>query len=111
MSRAVNLRQALAGLAMAILLCVGAVPGSLADSAAEVGQLIAEAEEKHAQAREQGHGWSSTVDLLSSAKAELSAGDVARALAIAERALLTANASLEQAADEQQAWRARVPAK
>ncbi len=54
------------------------------------------------------HGWSVTRPLMDDVRAALAAGDEAAALVAAERALLTAEKSLEQALAEAEAWRDRV---
>jgi capsule polysaccharide export protein KpsE/RkpR len=47
--------------------------------------------------------------LIDEATATLQAGDMVRARELAERALATAVASIEQADLEAQSWRSRVP--
>ena len=86
-------------------LCFGA--GAVADQAT-VEDTLARAEVAHEQALALEHGWSVTRPLMDEARAALAAGDDAAALAAAERALLTAEKSLEQAHAEADAWQGRV---
>ncbi len=85
-----------------------AVPALAADSGAVV-EMIAQAEQKQSQAREQEHAWSVTNDYIEEARRQLDDGNVEAASKAAARALKSANVSLEQAAVEADAWRARVP--
>ena len=71
--------------------------------------LIAQAEASLAQAITLGHAWTVTRPLIDDATAALQAGDRARARELAERALATARASIEQANLEAKTWRSRVP--
>jgi leucyl aminopeptidase len=74
-----------------------------------VSELIAQAEAGLAQATALGHAWTVTRPLIDEATATLQAGDMVRARELAERALATAVASIEQADLEAQSWRSRVP--
>jgi len=74
-----------------------------------VSELIAQAEAGLAQATALGHAWTVTRPLIHEATATLQAGDMVRARELAERALATAVASVEQADLEAQTWRSRVP--
>jgi len=79
-------------------------PGQvLADPAA----ILERATLIHKQALAKEHGWSVTATLIAEAQAAMVAGDE-RAQELAERALLCAEQSLEQAEREQHSWRARV---
>jgi hypothetical protein len=74
-----------------------------------VSELIAQAEAGLAQATALGHAWTVTRPLIDDAAATLQAGDIVRARELAERALATAQAAVEQANLEAKTWRSRVP--
>ncbi len=74
-----------------------------------VDALIAEAEELYQQAKEKEHAWIVTSRSIAEAKEALAAGDEATARQAAEKAVMTAEASLKQAEDEALAWQSRVP--
>ena len=76
---------------------------------ATVPEIISQAEAKYAEALALSHAWTTTRTLIEKASAALAAGDAGKARALAEQALATAEASLEQAEVEEQAWQSRVP--
>ena len=73
-----------------------------------VAAIIAEAEKVHLAAREKEHAWTVTGKHLKDAKEALAAGRTEAALVSAERALITAKASLKQAEIESVAWKDRA---
>jgi hypothetical protein len=89
-------------------LVLSAQPALAADADA-VAATIAQAQQKQQQARDRQYAWSVTNDYIAEARRLLDAGDVDAAAAVAQRALKTASASLEQSAAEANAWPARVP--
>ena len=108
--RARLLRRVL--LAGTVILVIGggsAFGAEVDDPRVLVSGLIAQAELGLAQATTQGHAWTVTQPLIDEATATLQSGDVVRARELAERALATAVASIEQADLEAQTWRSRVP--
>lgn len=74
-----------------------------------IDELITQAEASHAEAATLSHAWTTTRTLIDEASAALEAGDSASARALAEQALATAIASVEQGRVEAQAWQSRVP--
>jgi hypothetical protein len=76
---------------------------------ASVDELIAQAEASYAEAVTMSHAWTTTRTLIDKASAALKAGDSGSARALAEQALATAIASVEQGRVEAQAWQSRVP--
>lgn len=76
---------------------------------ADPAATLAKADAVYEKALALGHGWSVTQPLIDEAHAALAGGDQLKAQALADRALLTAEQSLEQAEREQTAWRSRVP--
>ncbi|MBE9538751.1 MAG: hypothetical protein IMF06_06685 [Proteobacteria bacterium] len=76
---------------------------------ATVPEIISQAEAKYAEAAALSHAWTTTRTLIEQARAALEAGDAGKARALAEQALATAVASVEQAGVEAQAWQSRVP--
>ena len=89
-----------------LLMLVFSAPGFTADSTEAI---IAEVERKQAAAREREYAWTVTEQYLAESRAALAAGDKTGAHAAAQRALLAVDASLQQAAQEDEAWRSRVP--
>lgn len=89
-----------------LLIVACAEPDKPADS---IQDIIGQAQAAHQTAAEQGHAWTRTSQLLASAKDKLSKGEERAAMVDAQRALLTANASVAQAANEEIAWKGRVP--
>ena len=81
---------------------------ALAGCASEFERLYNEAERLHIEAAAKGFEWLTTADLLEQARAEAAAGDEEAALALAERARFQANAALQQADREAEAWKRRV---
>jgi hypothetical protein len=79
-----------------------------ATPADDVQAMLARAESAYQEALALEHGWAVTEPLIAEARAALAGGDLAAAQAIAERALLTAEQSLEQARSERDAWAGRV---
>ena len=90
-------------------LCSAVAHGEGKVSAKNVSAVIMHAVEVQQQARSAGHGWTITADYISQAESELASGEMDAAMAAAERALLTASKSVEQAETEKSAWQARVP--
>ncbi len=88
------------------LIAACAEPDNTADS---IEDIIGKAEAAHQTAAEQGHAWTKTAQFLASAKDKLANGEEGAAMVDAQRALLTANASVAQAANEEIAWKGRVP--
>ena len=84
-----------------------AVAAHAAD-AESVEAILEQAQAVHGQALALEHGWSVTQPFIDDARAALAAGDEDSARALAERALLTAEKSLEQAKTESTAWKERV---
>jgi len=80
-----------------------------APPADDVSSIIAQAQAKHDEAMALSHGWTRTQPLIDRATVAEAEGDEGAARALAERALLQASASVEQAHLEVNAWKARVP--
>ena len=97
-------------LALVAALALLLVKPVLAADKDAVAATIAQAQQKQEQARDKQYAWSVTNDYIAEARKLLEAGDVDAASEAAQRALKSAEASLEQAATEPQAWQARVPA-
>lgn len=74
---------------------------------ADPASMLERATAIHKQALAQKHGWSVTAPLIAEAQAAISAGD-GRAQELAQRALLCAERSLEQAEQEKHIWQSRV---
>jgi 3-hydroxyisobutyrate dehydrogenase-like beta-hydroxyacid dehydrogenase len=102
------MKQLIIGSAM-LGLCSAVAHSEATASAENVSAVIEHAVEMQQQARSAGHGWTITADYISQAKSDLLSGDLDSAMAAAERALLTASKSVEQAEAEKSAWQARVP--
>ncbi|MEH6611294.1 MAG: hypothetical protein V7696_18120 [Halioglobus sp.] len=83
--------------------------GSHATSVDDVTKIIEQAVHSQSQARSEGYGWTITATYIDQAKSKLAAGQTDSAMATAQRALLVANKSLDQARAEKTAWQARVP--
>ncbi len=94
--------------ALVLNLPAAAAAAAAADDRADVEATLARAASAHEQAMALEHGWSVTQPFIDEARAALDAGDMERAAAAADRALLTAEKSLEQARVEAQAWQDRV---
>ena len=101
-------RQLLLG-PILLALSAGASQAAATSSVNDVKAMIEQATRSQQQARAEGHGWTITATYIDQAKTELAANRLDSAMAAAQRALLTANKSLEQAASEETAWQARVP--
>jgi len=85
-----------------------ATAAAFAGPADDVRATLERADSAYREALALEHGWAVTEPLMDEARAALEAGDVAGAQAIADRALLTAEQSLEQARKERDAWSDRV---
>ena len=72
-------------------------------------EIIAQAQAALAEAAALSHAWSVTQPLIDEAQSALQAGEDERARELAERALATAVASVEQAKVELTSWQSRVP--
>ena len=70
--------------------------------------LIRQAEQLHAQARQQQHAWVATAEKIKAARAALNAGDEAEAERLAAGAVSLAAGSVAQAEREVTAWQDRV---
>ena len=79
-----------------------------ANSNTRVLEILEKAEKVHEHAVMKEHAWTVTVNHIQAARNALASGDTEDALLSANRALLTANASLSQADREEKAWQARV---
>jgi len=88
--------------------CAGFANGAQ-PQAADVTAVIAQARASLAQARQLGHGWTVTPDYIDDAEAALADKRLDDALALAQRAELTARQAVVQAETEASAWQARVP--
>ena len=86
-----------------------AVKTSAVAAQAAVPEIISQAEASYTEALALSHAWTTTRTLIEQAKAALEAGDAGKARALAEQALATAQASVEQAGVESQAWQSQVP--
>ena len=86
-----------------------AAPAAKAAAEVSVDVLIAKAEALYLQAREKEHAWMVTSRSITEAREALADGDEMRARQAAEKAVMTAEASLKQAEDETLAWQDRVP--
>ena len=71
--------------------------------------IIAQAQAALAESTVLSHAWSVTQPLIDEAQSALQAGEDERARELAERALATAEASVEQAKAELTSWQSRVP--
>ena len=98
----VRVSRALAAIVGAMLLV------AMAGCASEFERRYIEAERLHIEAAAKGFEWLATSDLLEQAQAEAAAGDEEAALALVERARFAANAALQQADREAEAWKRRV---
>ena len=103
-----SMKQLIIGSAM-LGLCSAVAHSEAKASVENVSAVIEHAVEMQQQARSAGHGWTITADYISQAESELASGEMDAAMAAAERALLTASKSVEQAETEKSAWQARVP--
>lgn len=92
----------LVGWSAALLLLV------TAGCASEFERRYDEAERLRLQAAEQGYEWIGTADLLQQAAAEAEANNTEIALELTEEARFQADAALQQAEREAEAWRRRV---
>lgn len=79
-----------------------------AGCASEFERRYDEAERLRVQAAEQGYEWIGTKKLLDQAAAAADEGDTETALELAEQARFQAEAALQQAERENDAWRRRV---
>lgn len=79
-----------------------------AGCASEFERRYDEAERLRVQAAEQGYEWIGTKKLLDQAAAAADEGDTDTALELAEQARFQAEAALQQAERENDAWRRRV---
>ena len=98
----VRVSRALAAIVGAMLLV------AMAGCASEFERRYNEAERLHIAAAAKGFEWLATSDLLEQARAEAAAGNEEAALALVERARFAANAALQQADREAEAWKRRV---
>ena len=73
-----------------------------------VQDILSKAEGVYAEAKALEHSWTVTAKHIKSTKESLAAGHTEAALVSAERALLTAEASLAQANKESKAWKFRA---
>ncbi|MFT7685172.1 MAG: hypothetical protein ACI9FB_000515 [Candidatus Azotimanducaceae bacterium] len=71
-------------------------------------EILENAEKIHKQASDREHAWIITTKHVQTSREALAAGHTEEALISANRALLTAKASLNQADTEETAWKARV---
>ncbi len=76
---------------------------------ASVADIITRAKATYAEAAALSHAWTTTRTLIDQASTALEAGEKERARELAEQALGTARASVEQARVEAEDWRSRVP--
>ena len=83
--------------------------GAHATSVDDVTKTIEQASQSQLKATAQGHGWTITATYIDQAKSQLAAGQTDVAMTTAQRALMVADQSLEQARTETTAWQARVP--
>ena len=88
--------------------CAGFANGAQ-PQAADVTAVIAQARASLVEARQLGHGWTVTSDYIDDAEAALADKRLDDALALAQRAELTARQAVVQAETEASAWQARVP--
>lgn len=88
--------------------CCGVLLLMTAGCASDFERRYAEAERLRLQAAERGYEWIGTANLLEQAVAEADAGDTDTALALADEARFQAEAALQQAEREKEAWRRRV---
>jgi hypothetical protein len=102
-----KLNIAIAMILTVLLGCTESRPATDAAYAAE--QAIERAEAKFEQSRAVGHAWLPTKQSLAAAMQAFSNADYPSAIAQAERAEALADASLEQAESEQNAWHERFP--
>lgn len=79
-----------------------------AGCATEFERRYDEAARLNLQAAERGYEWIATADLLDQAAAEAEAGNTGKALELTEAARFQADAALQQADREAEAWRRRV---
>lgn len=82
---------------------------AMAGCASEFERRYDEAERLRLSAAEKGYEWIGTADLLEQAAAEQAAGNTGTALELAAEARFQAEAALQQAEREKEAWRRRVP--
>ena len=87
---------------------IALAPTLRAAEPADIEATLARAAETYALALAREHGWSVTQPLIDEARSALEAGDLDTAAAAADRALLTAQKSLEQARAEAEGWRERI---
>jgi len=90
-------------------LFAGCAIETVADADTAARQAIAQAQAEYDASVEVGHAWVATQRHLTLAKNSLAAGDMAQALASARRASQLAQASLDQARIEAEAWKTRFP--
>jgi len=98
----------LQGFICAAVLVLSPAAFSAENDAASVHALLEKAQQQYAEAQRLEHAWSVTEPLMEEARRALQKGDLAAAKATAERALLTAEKSVEQARREREAWRERA---
>jgi hypothetical protein len=90
------------------LLALVLLPGLARADSAAIDELLAKTAALHAEALAMEHGWSVTEPLMEEARAAQADGDLERAEALAQRALLTAEQAVLQAKREADAWRERA---
>ena len=76
--------------------------------ASEFERRYEEAEGLRMQAAEKGYEWIATANLLEQARTESDAGNAEAALELTDKARFQAEAALQQAEREQEAWQRRV---
>lgn len=103
MARARASNRALAGLTLLALLW-----GASGCSTSGFEKRFDEADRLRQQAAARGYEWVGTADLLEQARATASEGDTDTALELVEQARFQAEAALQQADYESEAWRRRV---
>ncbi len=79
-----------------------------ATAAGSVTDMIQAATEANAKAKAMGYEWNVTGKAIKAAKEALKAGETAKAEELAAHAKYIAEASVDQAMDEQEAWKMRV---
>ena len=99
--------MALARASKRLIACCGVLLLT-AGCASEFERRYDEAESLRVQAAEQGYEWIGTKRLLDQAAAAAEEGDTETALELTEQARFQAQAALEQAEREGEAWRRRV---
>ena len=93
-------------------LAVGALvlslTAALAGCASQFERSFEQADQLRQQAAAAGYEWLGTADLLQAAREASAAGDTKAALALVDEASFQAEAALQQAEQESEAWKRRV---